>query len=231
MDAVAHLTCVGSTVEELREVLVRYQLAGITNLLALRGDPPGGPGSPWTPVPGRPVARRRAGRAGRADRRLRHRSGRLPRAASRVAGPGDRRPGPRRQAARRCQLRDHPVLLRRPGLLLAPGPGDRPRGEPADPARDHAGHRHPPDRAVRAAVRRGFPARARRPVRGGAATTPLRWSSWASRWPPSCARSCSRAGPPGCTSIRSTGPPRRERCSAGWRGEVGEARVRATGFR
>jgi methylenetetrahydrofolate reductase (NADPH) len=50
MDAVAHLTCVGATQDELREVLVRYQLAGITNLLALRGDPPGGPGSPWTPV-------------------------------------------------------------------------------------------------------------------------------------------------------------------------------------
>ena len=52
MDAVAHLTCVGSTEDELREVLTRYQFAGITNLLALRGDPPGGPGSPWTPVPG-----------------------------------------------------------------------------------------------------------------------------------------------------------------------------------
>jgi methylenetetrahydrofolate reductase (NADPH) len=43
---------VGATEEELREVLTRYQLAGITNLLALRGDPPGGLGSPWTPVPG-----------------------------------------------------------------------------------------------------------------------------------------------------------------------------------
>jgi methylenetetrahydrofolate reductase (NADH) len=52
MDAVAHLTCVGSTTDELREILVRYQLAGITNLLALRGDPPGGPGTPWTPTPG-----------------------------------------------------------------------------------------------------------------------------------------------------------------------------------
>jgi methylenetetrahydrofolate reductase (NADPH) len=52
MDAVAHLTCVGATEAQLHEVLVRYQLAGITNLLALRGDPPGGPGSPWTPVPG-----------------------------------------------------------------------------------------------------------------------------------------------------------------------------------
>ena len=52
MDAVAHLTCVGATEAELHEVLVRYQLAGITNLLALRGDPPGGPGGIWTPVPG-----------------------------------------------------------------------------------------------------------------------------------------------------------------------------------
>lgn len=52
MDAVAHLTCVGSTEAELHEILVRYQLAGITNLLALRGDPPGGPGTPWTSVPG-----------------------------------------------------------------------------------------------------------------------------------------------------------------------------------
>jgi methylenetetrahydrofolate reductase (NADPH) len=52
MDAVAHLTCVGSTEAELHEVLIRYQLAGITNLLALRGDPPGGPGTPWKPVPG-----------------------------------------------------------------------------------------------------------------------------------------------------------------------------------
>ena len=52
MDAVAHLTCVGATEAELHEVLVRYQLAGITNLLALRGDPPGGPGGTWTPVPG-----------------------------------------------------------------------------------------------------------------------------------------------------------------------------------
>ncbi|MCU0301517.1 MAG: methylenetetrahydrofolate reductase [NAD(P)H] [Candidatus Nanopelagicales bacterium] len=51
MDAVAHLTCVGATRAELHEVLVRFQLAGISNLLALRGDPPGGPGTPWVPVP------------------------------------------------------------------------------------------------------------------------------------------------------------------------------------
>lgn len=52
MDAVAHLTCVGATTDELREVLLRFQFAGISNVLALRGDPPGGPGAPWTPTPG-----------------------------------------------------------------------------------------------------------------------------------------------------------------------------------
>ena len=68
MDAVAHLTCVGATEAQLREVLVRYQLAGITNLLALRGDPPGGPGQPWTPTAGglshADELVRRAGRVG-----------------------------------------------------------------------------------------------------------------------------------------------------------------------
>ncbi len=52
MDAVAHLTCVGATTDELREVLLRFQFAGISNVLALRGDPPGGPGALWAPTPG-----------------------------------------------------------------------------------------------------------------------------------------------------------------------------------
>ncbi len=42
MEAMAHLTCVGSTRAELAGVLQRLVDAGIENVLALRGDPPKG---------------------------------------------------------------------------------------------------------------------------------------------------------------------------------------------
>jgi methylenetetrahydrofolate reductase (NADPH) len=48
----AHLTCVGSTRVELVEILDRYRDAGIKSILALRGDPVGGPRAPWTPIDG-----------------------------------------------------------------------------------------------------------------------------------------------------------------------------------
>ena len=49
---VAHLTCVGSTRAELIEILGKYQSAGIKSILALRGDPTGGPRAPWISTPG-----------------------------------------------------------------------------------------------------------------------------------------------------------------------------------
>jgi len=51
-NTVAHLTCVGSTKSELIEILVQYKSAGIKTILALRGDPVGGPSSPWVTTPG-----------------------------------------------------------------------------------------------------------------------------------------------------------------------------------
>jgi methylenetetrahydrofolate reductase (NADPH) len=44
---VAHLTCVGSTREELSSILNHYKSAGISSILALRGDPTGGPRAAW----------------------------------------------------------------------------------------------------------------------------------------------------------------------------------------
>ena len=42
IEAMAHLTCVGHTKEEIAEVLSRLAKARVENVLALRGDPPKG---------------------------------------------------------------------------------------------------------------------------------------------------------------------------------------------
>ena len=42
IEAMAHLTCVGATREDLKQVLDRLVEAGVENVLALRGDPPKG---------------------------------------------------------------------------------------------------------------------------------------------------------------------------------------------
>jgi methylenetetrahydrofolate reductase (NADPH) len=51
LEAMAHFTCVGATVSELRETLDEMREAGIENVLALRGDPPEGE-QEWTKTDG-----------------------------------------------------------------------------------------------------------------------------------------------------------------------------------
>ena len=51
IEAMAHLSCVGTTREELGQILDGLHEAGIENVLALRGDPPRGE-TEWRPHPG-----------------------------------------------------------------------------------------------------------------------------------------------------------------------------------
>jgi len=51
LEAMAHFTCVGATVDELRDTLDEMRAAGIDNVLALRGDPPEGQEA-WTKTDG-----------------------------------------------------------------------------------------------------------------------------------------------------------------------------------
>src|SRR5947208_8179001 len=50
LTAVAHLTCVCATREQIRELLGQIRALGVRNVLALRGDPPGG--GEFCPTPG-----------------------------------------------------------------------------------------------------------------------------------------------------------------------------------
>ena len=47
----AHLTCVGASVRQVRQVVGQYAASGVRNILALRGDPPGDVRGVWTPHP------------------------------------------------------------------------------------------------------------------------------------------------------------------------------------
>ncbi|MDR0416774.1 MAG: methylenetetrahydrofolate reductase, partial [Propionibacteriaceae bacterium] len=48
---VGHLTCASQSTADVSAVIDHYGAAGVTHILAVRGDMPGGPTAPWTPHP------------------------------------------------------------------------------------------------------------------------------------------------------------------------------------
>lgn len=52
LTTLVHLTLVDHSREELESILTEYAELGLTNLLALRGDPPGDPMGEWSTAPG-----------------------------------------------------------------------------------------------------------------------------------------------------------------------------------
>ncbi len=51
VNAAAHLTCVGASRGEVDDVVRGYKEAGVTRIVAVRGDPPEGVGKPFVPHP------------------------------------------------------------------------------------------------------------------------------------------------------------------------------------
>jgi methylenetetrahydrofolate reductase (NADPH) len=51
VETMMHLTCTNMPADKIDEALEAAKKAGLTNILALRGDPPQGPGAVWTPHP------------------------------------------------------------------------------------------------------------------------------------------------------------------------------------
>ncbi len=133
IEAMAHLTCVGASVAELRATLDQIADAGIENVLALRGDPPAAR-TEWTPHPEglsysnelvELVARDYPFCVGAACFPEVH-----PQAADRRTTCTSSREGRQRRV-----VPDHPAVLRQRGLLPLCRRGPRRRHRRPDPAR------------------------------------------------------------------------------------------------
>ena len=146
LEAMAHFTCVGATVDELRAMLDRMRDAGIENVLALRGDPPAGvDASEWVAADGGLRYSRELIELIRADYDFAVGAACFPEvhlAAESAESDLELHP---REGRRGREVPDHAAVLRQPALLRLRRARARRRHRRPDHPRHHADHQRRPD--------------------------------------------------------------------------------------
>ncbi len=213
LEAMAHFTCVGATVPELKATLDEMRDAGIENVLALRGDPPAGE-TEWTKTEGGLEYSRELVELIAADYPFAVGAACFPETHIHATSPEDdlRHLGAKVRAGVDFLITQ--VFFDNAFYFDFVARARGRRGRRADHPRDHADH---PGRAGRADGRRCAARRSPRrcaPSSTRARTTPRRCSTSASPMRPSRRPSCSPPGRRGSTSTRSTARQRRARSSA-----------------